>query len=699
MTVNTIGSIAEFDTNGVTTNYPFYFKFLANEDLVVTYVDPLGVSSTLTLGTHYTANGAGSDQGGSIVTTNALAGPGQLIVSREMEAFQQTSLRNQGKFLAETHEDVFDKLTMLIQQGFAIFGRALKRPFGRDYFFAENRQIKSVKDPTDQQDAATLGWTDRYVAGVIGAITGPINNALNVFYRAPDGTAHVVQNLAEDSLGLRGIAYRGRDAWVAMNWLGVSPMDFGAPGFGTTDTIDALELAAAEMKRLRIPLNIDAFFMASRTLVIEDVNGGVIRGTGAIRTSSDTAKYVLDIKNCTGITTEGNISIDGNSKTNIIAAIRVAAIGTAAGVMRTCSLHHLKLDALNSGSAWQIGDFSAPDNLISEIKLSGTTYNTPVGMTAIGSQCVVNLTGMDLVAAGQGVFASYAHGLVISHGAMVILTGSEAQMPGVSNGFGFTSSPIDSPAFDNIYGSFVLQSCPVETPSLLFIAYNSRSVPSPQPDTGGIIINGCRGYHNCDVGSFQGAADFSGSVLVGDNGFFRTTPKSSVNAGFFGAAKVRISDTAFDDHFVKGLAGISGGIALFDYQNIFEANNLSGVSMASGTSVLGFASVPAAPENSHFYGDYNPSTGVFTVPLGGLKNVRVQVNFQNAQPNTGSALQVRVNGSIRASSAANSTYCSGSFELGNLVAGDLVVAQFLNAGASFSAVGGAQDRIVISARR
>lgn len=117
MTVSTIGSVAEFDTNGVTTNYPFYFKFLANEDLVVTYVDPLGVSSTLTLGTHYTANGAGNDNGGSIVTTLALAGPGQLVVSREMDAFQQTSLRNQGKFLAETHEDVFDKLTMLIQQG------------------------------------------------------------------------------------------------------------------------------------------------------------------------------------------------------------------------------------------------------------------------------------------------------------------------------------------------------------------------------------------------------------------------------------------------------------------------------------------------------------------------------------------------------------------------------------------------------
>lgn len=196
MTVNTISSIAEFDTNGVTTNFPFYFKFLANEDLVVTYVDPLGVSSTLTLGTHYTVNGAGNDQGGSIVTTSALAGPGQLVVSREMEAFQQTSLRNQGKFLAEVHENVFDKLTMLIQQGLATFTRALKRPLGRDYFFAENRRITSVKDPEEPQDAATKNSVEQYVGSVLGSIQGPINNSANVLYVRPSGTPGVVQDLA-----------------------------------------------------------------------------------------------------------------------------------------------------------------------------------------------------------------------------------------------------------------------------------------------------------------------------------------------------------------------------------------------------------------------------------------------------------------------------------------------------------------------
>lgn len=535
------------------------------------------------------------------------------------------------------------------------------------------------------------------------AVQNSIGDAADVAYTFPDGVVRNVQELSNksnDQLGLRGIGYRSRDAWIALNYLGVSPLDFGAPGYGSTDASAALDLAIAEAKSKRIPLNIDAFFLVSTPVVIENANGFVIKGSGIIRTSSDTAQYVLDIKNCTGVTAYGNVTVDGNSKENIVAAIRVAAIGSVGGVMKTCSLHHLKLDAINAATGWQIGDFSAPDNLISEMKLSGTTYNTPVGMVVIGSQAVINVSGMDLVAAGQGVFATYDHSLVINHGGIVILSDSEAQMPAVTDGLAFVSCPIDSPSFANSYGAFTLQSCPVETPSILFKACNPLKVPNPEPDTGGIIMNGCRGYHNCSVESFQGVADFSGSVLIGDNGFFRTTPKTSRNSYFLGAAKVRISDSAFDDHFLKGLGGIVGGIAIFDYQKIFEASYVLGKEMVAGaTTKFLYQSVPASYENSHFYANYNLIEGTFTVPVGGLKSVRVQLHFINSQPSGGSALQVTVNGSIRSSASASSTYCSGSFELGDLAAGDMISAQFLNAGLDFLATGAGQDQMVICARR
>ena len=214
MTVSTINSVAEFVTNGVTKNFPFYFKFLESKDLVVTYISPEGTSSDLVMGTHYTVAGAGNENGGSVLTVSALAGPGQLIVSRDMEAYQQTSLRNQGKFLAETHEDVFDRLTMLIQQGFAIFRRALTRPFGRDYFYAENRRIASVQDPVEAQDVSTKVWTQRYVGDVIGGMTGNPNLASNVFYRGPDGLPYTVQDMSDDTDPYKGAALIGRSSLV-----------------------------------------------------------------------------------------------------------------------------------------------------------------------------------------------------------------------------------------------------------------------------------------------------------------------------------------------------------------------------------------------------------------------------------------------------------------------------------------------------
>ena len=213
MTVSTINSVAEFVTNGVARNFPFYFKFLENKDLVVTYISPEGVSSDLVMGTHYTVSGAGNDRGGSVTTTTVLAGPGQLIVSRDMEAYQQTSLRNQGKFLAETHEDVFDKLTMLVQQGFAIFKRALTRPFGRDYFYAENRRITHVQDPVELQDAATKNWSQKYIGDIIEAGGGNINYASSILYTDQNGFPRVVQDLSRSDLGSGIIAWE-RDALI-----------------------------------------------------------------------------------------------------------------------------------------------------------------------------------------------------------------------------------------------------------------------------------------------------------------------------------------------------------------------------------------------------------------------------------------------------------------------------------------------------
>lgn len=321
MTVPTLNSVAEFVTNGVTTNFPFFFKFLANEDLVVTYVDPFGVSSVLTLGSQYTVNGAGSDVGGSIVTTSTLAGPGQLVVSREMDAYQQTSLRNQGKFLAETHEDVFDRLTMLIQQGYSIFKRALMRPFGRDYFYAENRRITSVADPTEAQDAVTKYYNERYIAGLLDDFTGPLNNAANVMYIYPDGVARSVQTLATKNDPLLGSAGIGHNNTTVRGELIAINAEIDANALDANNKIAELDLITDQM------------FSNTIEPAIIDLHFGTLQGVGwtasepgniVAHTVTGSTSNTITLNNVVGLYAGQLIvyqATDGNYYTSVIKLI------------------------------------------------------------------------------------------------------------------------------------------------------------------------------------------------------------------------------------------------------------------------------------------------------------------------------------------------------------------------------------------
>lgn len=194
MTVSTTDSVIEYVSGGPA--FPIPYRFLQNSDIKAVLVKQSGVSETLT-GAQYTLVGAGSQGGGTLTSTYAasfLAVAGaSLTISREMSPVQPTDLRNQGRFLAETHEAVFDRLTMLVQQGLAGLSRALLRPFGKDYYDAGNRRIANVADPVALQDAATRNWAQTYIASILSTGQGPVNNAANVIYVDPYNQITTVQ--------------------------------------------------------------------------------------------------------------------------------------------------------------------------------------------------------------------------------------------------------------------------------------------------------------------------------------------------------------------------------------------------------------------------------------------------------------------------------------------------------------------------
>jgi len=126
-----------------TGEFDYTFKIFANDEVVVkvrnTTTDSI---TTLTLDTDYSVSGAGETAGGTVTlidASQAWIGTGNnldsgyvITILRDMDAYQETDIRNQGSFLPEAHEDQFDYLTMLIQQLQDEIDRSLKLPDTED---------------------------------------------------------------------------------------------------------------------------------------------------------------------------------------------------------------------------------------------------------------------------------------------------------------------------------------------------------------------------------------------------------------------------------------------------------------------------------------------------------------------------------------------------------------------------------------
>jgi hypothetical protein len=117
MTVPTTSSVwGPYAGNGVTTVFPYSGRIFTAADLVVTQTDPAEVETVKVLNTDYNISGVGLPNGGSVTMLVAPPAGYFLTLRRVLDIVQLTDIKNQGAFHAEIHEDVFDRLTMFIQQ-------------------------------------------------------------------------------------------------------------------------------------------------------------------------------------------------------------------------------------------------------------------------------------------------------------------------------------------------------------------------------------------------------------------------------------------------------------------------------------------------------------------------------------------------------------------------------------------------------
>ncbi|HBQ5755617.1 TPA: hypothetical protein L7588_001384 [Klebsiella pneumoniae subsp. pneumoniae] len=205
MTVSTQVSRNEYTGNGATTQYDFTFRILDKSHLLVQTLDTSESIVTLTLGTDYTVTGVNRYNGGKVVLTSALPAGYKISIERSTPVTQEASIRNQGGFFPEIHEDALDKLTMLVQQAYGWWsGLSLRKPsWLANYYDALNNRIRNLRDPSQAQDAATKGYTDSADNGLQQQITSNFNHSL----RVPDSNINQLpsaQDRAWKGLGFDG---------------------------------------------------------------------------------------------------------------------------------------------------------------------------------------------------------------------------------------------------------------------------------------------------------------------------------------------------------------------------------------------------------------------------------------------------------------------------------------------------------------
>lgn len=306
MTVATEISANEYTGNGVTTEFDYKFRVFKESHLNVTVSDSAGDDViTLRLGTDYSVTGVKKSSGGKVILTRPLANGSKIAIVRELPITQETSFRNQSKFFAETHEDAFDYLTMLLQRMFSSLNSLyLKRPsFLANWFDAKGYRIANLGKPKHDRDAVNLGSMNEAIAAkdkcslrvtdmdipalpkaserADKVLTFDKNGIPQVIAPASGSAVDVLNQLASTSGELIGLKYGTlKDAikFVTPEMFGACPWE--SDNIKDTNFIDSYENLQA-MFNSGYPVLLTKKYVTSKPLLIE--RGIRIDGNGSNR--------------------------------------------------------------------------------------------------------------------------------------------------------------------------------------------------------------------------------------------------------------------------------------------------------------------------------------------------------------------------------------------------------------------------------
>ena len=127
MTVTSENKRNQYTITAAQVIFPYTFRILAKEHLLVVHTTAVGVETELEITTNYTVSGVGG-VGGNVTTCgddSPYPTGDTLTIIRDVPLTQLIDYVENDMFPAETHEKGLDKLTMLIQQFSELHDRML----------------------------------------------------------------------------------------------------------------------------------------------------------------------------------------------------------------------------------------------------------------------------------------------------------------------------------------------------------------------------------------------------------------------------------------------------------------------------------------------------------------------------------------------------------------------------------------------
>ena len=234
--------------NGAGSTGPFAITspFLSDSDLIVTKT-ATGVTTTLTLNTHYTLTGAGNPLGGNLTLVSALLTGEILTIDRQTQRTQPADLINT-TLDVNSIEASLDKLTLMVQD--------LKKEVNR-----------CIKVPTDS--AVTDVEVNDLIANEVLTVSGTGTTITGGLQQTTTATIVTSGLATDDFLQWDGTDLRYENRRYTER---VSTRDKGIPSDGVTDARNALNSLFTTYSNRTIYFNNGTYLINSNLTIPSTVN-------------------------------------------------------------------------------------------------------------------------------------------------------------------------------------------------------------------------------------------------------------------------------------------------------------------------------------------------------------------------------------------------------------------------------------------